>query len=67
MRCYRLFFAGKTRITINLDNAVLQVCKLRAGGCGYQMLINDALRRGLAANAVKGALREVIREELHAG
>lgn len=61
------FSTGKTRITINLDNAVLQAYKARAGGRGYQTLINDALRRGLAADAVKEALREVIREELHAG
>jgi uncharacterized protein (DUF4415 family) len=58
------FSAGKTRITINLDDAVLQAYKARAGGRGYQTLINETLRRGLAADAVKEALREVIREEL---
>jgi len=60
------FSTGKTRITINLDDAVLQAYKARAGGRGYQSLINETLRRGLAADAVKEALREVIREELHA-
>ena len=60
------FSTGKTRITINLDDAVLQAYKARAGGRGYQTLINEALRRGLAVDAVKEALREVIREELHA-
>lgn len=60
------FSSGKTRITINLDDAVLQAYKARAGGRGYQTLINETLRRGLAADAVKEALREVIREELHA-
>lgn len=60
------FSTGKTRITINLDDAVLQAYKARAGGRGYQTLINETLRRGLAADAVKEALREVIREELHA-
>jgi uncharacterized protein (DUF4415 family) len=59
------FSTGKTRITINLDDAVLQAYKARAGGRGYQTLINETLRRGLAADAVKEALREVIREELH--
>jgi uncharacterized protein (DUF4415 family) len=59
------FSGGKTRITINLDDAVLQAYKARAGGRGYQTLINEALRRALAADAVKEALREVIREELH--
>lgn len=57
---------GKHRITIMLDDAVLQAYKARAGGRGYQTLINETLRRGLEADALKEALREVIREELHA-
>ena len=60
------FSGGKTRITINLDDAVLQAYKARAGGRGYQTLINETLRRGLAADAIKQALREVIREEFRA-
>jgi hypothetical protein len=32
----------------------------------YQTLINEALRRALVADELKEALREVIREELHA-
>lgn len=55
---------GKHRITIMLDDAVVQAYKARAGGRGYQTLINETLRRGLQADAVKEALREVIREEL---
>lgn len=58
------FSTGKTRITINLDDAVLQAYKARAGGRGYQTLINETLRRGLATDSLKEALREVIREEL---
>ncbi len=58
---------GKHRITIMLDDAVLQAYKARAGGRGYQTLINETLRQGLAVDAVKEALREVIREELHPG
>ncbi len=54
---------GKTRITIHIDDAVLQAYKARAGGRGYQTLINETLRRGLQADAVKEALREVLREE----
>ncbi len=57
--------SGKTRITIMLDDAVLAAYKARAGGRGYQTLINEALRRGLEADALKDALRQVIREELH--
>ena len=58
---------GKHRITIMLDDAVVQAYKARAGGRGYQTLINETLRRGLQADALKEALREVIREELRAG
>jgi uncharacterized protein (DUF4415 family) len=57
---------AKTRITIMLDDTVLAAYKARAGGRGYQTLINETLRRGLEADAVKEALRQVIREELHA-
>lgn len=60
------FATGKHRITIMIDDAVLQAYKARAGGRGYQTLMNETLRRGLQADAVKEALREVIREELRA-
>jgi predicted DNA binding CopG/RHH family protein len=56
---------GKQRITIMLDEAVVQAYKAKAGGRGYQTLINDTLRRALEVDNVKEALREVIREELH--
>jgi uncharacterized protein (DUF4415 family) len=56
---------GKQRITIMLDEAVIKAYKAKAGGRGYQTLINDTLRRGLEADSVREALREVIREELH--
>jgi len=56
---------GKQRITIMLDAAVIQAYKIKAGGRGYQTLINETLRRALETENVKEALREVIREELH--
>lgn len=56
---------GKQRITIMLDAAVVQAYKAKAGGRGYQALINETLRRALEADSVKEALREVIREEWH--
>ena len=56
---------GKQRITIMLDESVVKAYKAKAGGRGYQTLINDTLRRALEADSVKEALREVIREELH--
>ena len=49
-----------------LDDAVLQAYTARAGGRGQHTLINEALRRNLEVDAVKDALRQVIREELHA-
>lgn len=55
---------GKQRITIMLDEAVITAYKAKAGGRGYQTLINDTLRRALDTENVKEALREVIREEL---
>ncbi len=56
---------GKTRITIMLDSAVLQAYKVRAGGRGYQTLINETLRRGIEVDGVAEVLRKVLREELH--
>ena len=52
---------GKHRITIMLDDAVVRAYKARAGGRGYQTLINETLRRGLQADAAKDDLREVVR------
>lgn len=56
---------GKQRITIMLDTAVINAYKAKAGGRGYQTLINETLRRGLLVDTLKEALREVIREENH--
>jgi uncharacterized protein (DUF4415 family) len=62
---------GKTRITIYLDDEVLDRFRLIAerSGKGYQTLINDALRahhgteqKSLTAQQV----REIVREELAA-
>jgi uncharacterized protein (DUF4415 family) len=60
---------GKTRITIYLDNDVIE--KFRklsdAAGYGYQTMINDALRDCLNKKeepVTAAAIRQVIREEL---
>ncbi len=61
--------AGKTRITIMLDNEVLASFKARAEdvGLGYQTLINQALRAADLSRPVDEAtLRRVLREELKA-
>ncbi|MBK1631325.1 hypothetical protein CKO31_11360 [Thiohalocapsa halophila] len=60
--------AGKTRITIMLDDEVLDAFRQRADeqGIGYQTLINLALREHLARRPVdEEALRRILREELH--
>ena len=62
---------GKTRITIMLDNDVLENFRLQAEkeGAGYQTLINRALRSSignepLTVSNLREVIREVIREEL---
>jgi hypothetical protein len=61
--------AGKTRITIRIDDDVLDWFRAQAhqaGGGSYQTLINDALRRfiHLQEQDLEGTLRRVLREEL---
>ena len=63
---------GKTRITIRLDDDLLQWFKKQvhaAGGGNYQTLINLALREHMERKRepLEETLRRVIREELHAG
>jgi uncharacterized protein (DUF4415 family) len=60
---------GKTRVTIRLDNDVLDWFREQvdeAGGGNYQSLINDALRGHIARKRepLESTLRRVIREEL---
>ena len=58
------FSTGKTRITIHLDDAVLQAYKARAGGRGYQTLINETLRDAMRKEQLTAMVRAVVREEL---
>ena len=60
---------GKTRITIYIDDDVLEAFRDRAdaSGRGYQTMINDALRAYLGKASLpidEGILRRLIREEL---
>lgn len=63
--------SGKTRITIYIDDAVLDQFRSRAeaAGKGYQTLINEALREYLEKGSVdlEETLRRVIREEIGRG
>jgi len=58
---------GKTKISIRLDNAVLDYFRSavdEAGGGNYQTLINDALVAHIQQRSVLEAVRQVVREEL---
>ncbi len=60
---------GKTRITIYVDNEVLEEFRARAdaAGYGYQTMINEVLRQHLDKGQKpvdERVLRQVIREEL---
>jgi uncharacterized protein (DUF4415 family) len=58
---------GKTKISIRLDNAVLDHFRAiveAAGGGNYQSLINDALVAHIHQKTVLEAVRRVVREEL---
>jgi uncharacterized protein (DUF4415 family) len=62
---------GKTRITIRLDDDILDWFRSQvetAGGGNYQTLINEALRDYMQAQreSLEDTLRRVIREELQA-
>ena len=61
--------AGKTRITIYIDDDILEEFRKRANeaGRGYQTMINGALREYLGKTGSpidENTLRQVIREEL---
>ena len=61
---------GKTRITIYLDNDVIEVYRKIGDerGRGYQTLINDALRETLSTGerpVDAKTLRRILREELN--
>ena len=61
--------AGKTRITIRLDDEILAWFRAtvnEAGGGNYQTLINDALRNYMQGKKepLEKVLRRVVREEL---
>ncbi len=60
---------GKTRITIRIDDDILQWFRDQvnaAGGGSYQALINQALREFMRAKhePLEDTLRRVLREEL---
>ncbi len=64
--------SNKTRITIRLDNDIIEWFKTKvheAGGGSYQSMINEALRKHIETEKepIEKVLRRVIREELQHG
>jgi uncharacterized protein (DUF4415 family) len=62
---------GKTRITIYIDDAILERFKARSetSGKGYQTLINEALNSYLGLTdqiLTQDMVRQIVREELQA-
>lgn len=60
---------GKTRVTIRLDNDILEhfLEKVdRAGGGNYQSLINDALREYIQGARLEAVVRQAVRREVKA-
>ncbi|MBI3076510.1 MAG: BrnA antitoxin family protein [Deltaproteobacteria bacterium] len=58
---------GKTKISIRLDNTVLEYFRDlvdKAGGGNYQTLINDALLEHVHRRSTLDVVRQVVREEL---
>lgn len=60
---------GKTRISIFIDNTILDEFRARAekAGTGYQTMMNDALRKYLSETGqpvTEQVLRQVLRQEL---
>ncbi|MDZ7621921.1 MAG: BrnA antitoxin family protein [Candidatus Competibacteraceae bacterium] len=58
---------GKTKISIRLDNRVLDYFRHiveEAGGGNYQTLLNDALLEYIQQQSMLEAVRQAVREEL---
>ena len=58
---------GKTKISIRLDNTVLEYFRAvvdKAGGGNYQTLINEALLESVHRRSTLDIVRQVVREEL---
>jgi len=56
----------KQRVNIYLDREIVEHFKQRAGGRGYQTLVNEALKQAIQQDRLEDTLRRIIREELRA-
>ena len=55
---------NKQRVNIFLDAATLDYFKAKAGGRGYQTLINETLKQSMQSENLETVIRKAIREEL---
>jgi uncharacterized protein (DUF4415 family) len=55
----------KQRVNIYLDREIIEHFKRRAGGRGYQTLLNETLKQAIHQDRLEDTLRRVIREEFH--
>ena len=55
----------KKKINLTLDPDIVAWFKQRAGGRGYQTLINATLRDAMQRTTLEETLRRVLREEMH--
>jgi len=55
---------AKRRINIFLDSVTLEYFKTKAGGRGYQTLINETLKQAMQTGNLEAVVRKTIREEL---
>lgn len=55
----------KKQVNMLIDPDVLEYYRQKAGGRGYQTLINRTLRESMERENLLDALRSVVREELH--
>lgn len=54
----------KVRVSMYLDADIVAFFKAKAGGRGYQTLINETLRDSVTSEELERLLRRIIREEL---
>ena len=57
---------GKMRVNMYLDRDIVAFFKEKAGGRGYQTLINESLRKAMSNEELETTLRRIIREEIQA-
>jgi len=54
----------KVRVSMYLDADIVAFFKTKAGGRGYQTLINETLRNSIGSEDLEALLRRIIREEV---